>query len=54
MFGKNAIYYIVSSTVIALVAQAFGASLPFVMFASLIGPAVILFALAVVRYKGWL
>ncbi|MCH7705905.1 MAG: hypothetical protein IIB33_02540 [Chloroflexi bacterium] len=51
MFGKKALFYIGSSTVIALVAQAFGASMPVVLLASFIGPSAILLTLAVIRYK---
>ena len=51
MFGKRALFYIVASTVIAIAAQAFGASMPVVLFASLLGPIVILFVLAVIRYR---
>lgn len=51
MFGKNLVFYAVSSTIIALVAQALGASMGIVLFASLIGPPVMLLALAIVRYN---
>lgn|GEM_PF-4537697 len=54
MFGKNLVFYLVASTIIAVVAQALGASIGIVFFASLVGPPVILFALALMRYNGWL
>lgn len=51
MFGKKAIFYIVSSTVIALAAQAFGASMGVVLLASFVGPSAILLTLAIISYK---
>lgn len=51
MFGKNLLFYAVASTVIALVAQALGASISVVFVASLLGPPVILLALALMRYR---
>ncbi|MDO8751681.1 MAG: hypothetical protein Q7K03_11175 [Dehalococcoidia bacterium] len=49
--GKNLLFYTVASTVIALVAQVLGASMGVVLMASLLGPPVILLALAIVRYN---
>ncbi len=54
MFGKNLLFYIVASTIFALVTQALGADIIVVLFSSLIGPPVILLALALIRYNGWL
>ena len=52
--GKSLLFYFVSSTVIALVAQALGAGLGVVLFASLVGPSLILVVVAVMRYNKWL
>ena len=54
MFGKRLVFYSVAGTIIALVAQALGADIAVVLFASLLGPAMILLALALMRYNGWL
>ena len=54
MFGKNLLFYIVASTIIALVARVLGAGIVVVLFVSLIGPPLILLSLAVMRYNGWL
>jgi hypothetical protein len=51
MFGKKVVFYAVASTVIALVAQALGASIGVVFFAALIGPPLILLGIAIVRYN---
>ena len=51
MFGKNALFYLVSSTVIALGAQALGAGMGTVLVASLLGPPVVLLALAFIRSR---
>ena len=50
--GKNLLYYFVAGTIIAMVAQGFGASIVVVLFASSIGPAVLLLAVAILRYNG--
>ena len=49
--GKNLLYYFVAGTVIALVAERLGASLGVVFLASAIGPAVLLLAVAILRYN---
>ena len=54
MFGKNLLFYFVASALIALVAEVLGASIVVVLFASLLGPPVILLAIALMRYNGWL
>ena len=51
MFGKNMLYYLVASTIIALAAQALGANTIVVLMASLAGPPLILLALAIYRYN---
>ena len=50
--GKNLLYYFVVGTVIAIAAQGLGASFVVVFFASAIGPAVLLLAVAILRYRG--
>ena len=52
--GKNLLYYFMAGTVIAMVAQGLGASLGVVLFASSIGPGVLLLAVAILRYNGHL
>ena len=49
--GKNLVFYFVAGTIIALVAQALGANIGIVLFASLLGPPLMLLALAVMRYR---
>lgn len=50
--GKNLLYYFVAGTVIAMAAQGLGAGFVVVLFASIIGPAVLLLAVAILRYNG--
>ncbi|MCH8974664.1 MAG: hypothetical protein IH869_06275 [Chloroflexi bacterium] len=52
--GKNLLYYFVAGTLIALVAQGLGANFVVVLAASMIGPAVLLLAVAILRYNGQL
>ncbi|MBI4199351.1 MAG: hypothetical protein HY535_02605 [Chloroflexi bacterium] len=54
MFGKNAVFYLVASTITGVVAQALGADIGVVLFASLLVPPVILLAIALIRYWGWI
>ena len=49
MLGKNLLFYFVAGTVIALVAQALGANLGIVIFASMIGPPIIHLAALLLR-----
>ena len=51
MFGKNLVFYIVASTIIAVVAQVLGADLGIIILASFLGPPVLLLALAIMRYN---
>jgi len=48
---KNLAFYTIAGTVIALVAEAAGASFPVVLFAGLIGPPVLLLTAAIIRYR---
>ena len=50
--GKNLLYYSVVGTLIALAAQGLGANFVVVLAASTIGPAVLLLAVAILRYNG--
>ena len=52
--GKNLLYYFVAGTLIALAAQGLGANFVVVLDASTIGPAVLLLAVAILRYNGQL
>ena len=54
LVGKNLLYYFVAGTLIALVAQGLGANFVVVLAASMIGPAVLLLAVAILRYNGQL
>lgn len=47
---KNMMFYTVASTVIGLLAELAGASLAVTMLAALVGPPVILVAVALLRY----
>ena len=49
---KNLLFYMVASAVIALIAQLVGASLGVVLFASLVGPPVLLLIVGIMRYNG--
>ena len=51
MLGKNMLYYLVASTVIAAVAQVLTNNTFVVLMASLVGPPMILLALAIYRYN---
>ena len=54
MWGRNLVFYFVTSTVISIVAGALGAGFGVVLFASIIGPAVVLLAFQIVRWNDWL
>ncbi|MFQ5859977.1 MAG: hypothetical protein ACE5IG_00310 [Dehalococcoidia bacterium] len=47
---RNILYYFVAGTIIALVAQALGANLLVASAAAILGPAVLLLALAIYNY----
>ena len=48
---KNLLFYTIAGSVIALIAQAAGASLSVTLLSSLIGPPFLLLLLALLRYK---
>jgi len=50
MLTRNIVFYTVAATVIALIAQVAGASLPIVLFSSLLGPPVLLLIIRIIRY----
>ncbi len=52
MMLKNFVFYTIAGSVLALIAQAAGASLPVVLLSSLLGPPLILLTIAILRYKG--
>ena len=54
MWGKNLVFYLVTSTVISIVAGALGASFGVVLIASFAGPAAILLAFQIMRWNDWL
>jgi len=49
---KTIMFYTVAGSVIALIAQLAGASLPVILFSSLLGPAVLLLIIGIIRYIG--
>ncbi|MEK7807266.1 MAG: hypothetical protein AAB528_05975 [Chloroflexota bacterium] len=49
MFGKNLVFYVVASTIIAVVAFALGGGTVVAILASLVGPPVLLLALRLIR-----
>jgi hypothetical protein len=51
---KNMLFYSVAGSVVAIIAQAAGASLGTTLFASLAVPPLLLLAVAILRYKGLL
>ena len=54
MWGKNLLFYFVTSTVMYYVAAALGASFVVAVLASMIGPAVILLVVQIIRWNEWL
>ena len=50
--GKNLLYYFVAGTIIAIVAEVLGANIGVVLIASSVGQAVLLLAVAILRYNG--
>ena len=52
MLGKNLVFYFVSSTIIAIVAQALGADVTIVLLTSMLVPPAILLAIAILHYSG--
>ncbi len=54
MLTKNLLFYFVAGSAIAFVAQAAGANIGVVIFASMVGPPVILLAIVLMRYNRWL
>jgi hypothetical protein len=50
MLTKNLIFYTVAASVIALIAQVAGASLPVILFSSLLIPPVLLLIIRIIRY----
>ncbi len=54
MFTKNLLFYFVAGSAIAFVAQAAGANIGIVIFASMVAPPTMLLAIALMRYNRWL
>ena len=54
MFAKNLLFYTVASAIVAIVAQALGASMAVVLISSAIIPPALLLAVLILRYNGWL
>ena len=50
MLTKNIVFYTVAATVIALIAQVAGASLPVILGSALLGPPVLLLIIRIIRY----
>ena len=54
MWGKNLLFYFVTSTIVYYVAVALGASFVVAFLASIGGPAAILLTVQIMRWNGWL
>ena len=54
MWGKNLLFYFITSTIVYYVAVALGASFIVAVLISMIGPAAILLAVQIMRWNGWL
>ena len=54
MWGKNLLFYFITSTIVYYVAVALGASFIVAILISMIGPAAILLAVQIMRWNGWL
>jgi len=48
---KNMVFYTIAGSVIALIAQAAGASLAVTLLSSFLGPPFLLLVIAILRYK---
>jgi hypothetical protein len=49
MFTKNIVFYTIASTVISLIAEAAGASLPVILFSALLVPPILLLIIRIIR-----
>ena len=54
MFTKNLIFYAVAGTIVAVAAQALGASMGVVFMSSLAIPPMLILGVILLRYNGWL
>ena len=54
MLGKNLVFYAVAGTIVAVVAQALGASMGLVFFSSMIIPPALILGFLILRFNGWL
>jgi hypothetical protein len=54
MLTKNLIFYAVAGTIVAVVAQALGASVGIVFLSSLVIPPALILSVLLLRYNGWL
>ena len=54
MFLKNLVFYAVAGTIVAVVAQALGASMAIVFLSSLVIPPMLILGVLLLRYNGWL
>ena len=54
MWGKNLLFYFVTSTVMYYVAVTLGAGFGVAVLTSMIGPAAILLAYQIMRWNDWL
>ena len=54
MWGKNLLFYFITSTIVYYVAAALGASFIVAILISMIGPAAILLAVQIMLWNGWL
>jgi hypothetical protein len=54
MLGKNLIFYAVAGTIVAVAAQALGASMAIVFLSSMVIPPILILGVLILRYNGWL
>ena len=54
MLGKNLVFYAVAGTIVAVVAQALGASIGVVLLSSLVIPPALILGVLILRYNGLL
>ena len=54
MFTKNLIFYAIAGTIVAVAAQALGASMGIVFMSSLVIPPALILGVLILRHNGWL
>ena len=54
MLAKNLVFYAEAGTIVAIAAQALGASMAIVFLSSLVIPPMLILSVLLLRYNGWL